>query len=41
MDIRPPETIEEELEIISHALDAVLDPFPPKKEPKRWVKLAL
>ena len=41
MDIRPPETIEEELEIISQALEAGIDPFPPKKEPTRWVKLAL
>gem|GEM_PF-113437 len=41
MDIRPPETIEEELEIISQALEAGIDPFPPKKEPTRWAKLAL
>ena len=41
MDIKPPETIEEELEIISQALEAGIDPFPPKKEPTRWVKLAL
>ena len=41
MDIRPPETIEEELEIISQALEAGIDPFPPRTEPTRWVKLAL
>ena len=41
MAIRPPETIEEELEIISHALEAGIDPFPPKKEPTSWAKLAL
>jgi len=41
MEIRPPETIEEELEIISQALEAGIDPFPRKKEPTRWVKLAL
>jgi len=28
--MRPPETIEEELEIIADALDAGIDPFPPK-----------
>lgn len=39
--LRPPETIEEELEIISQALEAGIDPFPPKKEPTRVAKLAL
>ena len=29
--MKPPETIEEELEIISQALEAGIDPFPPKK----------
>jgi len=38
---RPPETIEEELEIISQALEAGIDPFPPKKKPTRIAKLAL
>ena len=33
--MRPPETIEEELEIIAQALDAGIDPFPPKKPPSR------
>ncbi len=41
MAMRSPETIEEELEIISQALEAGIDPFPPKKEPTRWAKLAL
>ena len=39
--MRPPETIEEELEIISQALDAGIAPFPPKREPSRWAKTAL
>ena len=39
--LRPPETIEEELEIISQALEAGIDPFPPKKEPTRVAKLSL
>ena len=39
--MRPPETIAEELEIISQALDAGIDPFPPKREPSRWAKTAL
>ena len=39
--MRPPETIEEELEIISQALEAGIDPFPPKKKPTRIAKLAL
>ena len=39
--MRPPETIEEELEIIAQALEAGIDPFPPKKKPTRIAKLAL
>jgi len=39
--MRPPATIEEELEIIAEALDAGIDPFPPKKPPSRMVKTAL
>ena len=39
--MRPPETIEEELEIIAQALEAGIDPFPPKKKPTRIVKIAL
>ena len=39
--MRAPETIEEELEIIAQALEAGIDPFPPKKEPTRIAKLAL
>ena len=39
--MRPPETIEEELEIIAQALEAGIDPFPPKKKPTRVAKLAL
>ena len=36
-----PETIEEELEIISLALEAGIDPFPAKKEPTKWARAAL
>ena len=39
--MKPPETIEEELEIISQALEAGIDPFPPKKPNSRWAKTAL
>ena len=39
--MEPPETIEEELAIIAEAIDAVIDPFPPKKEPSGWAKTAL
>ena len=39
--MKEPETIEEELEIIAEAIEAGIDPFPPKKEPNRWVKPAL
>ncbi len=39
--MRSPETIEEELQIIAQALEAGIDPFPPKKKPTRIAKLAL
>ena len=39
--MRPPETIEEALDIIAHALAAGIDPFPPQKKPPRLAKLAL
>ena len=39
--MKQPETIEEELAIIAEAIEAGIDPFPPKKEPTRWAKLAL
>ena len=39
--MKEPETIEEELEIIAEAIEAGIDPFPPVKEPSRWVKAAL
>jgi hypothetical protein len=39
--MKPPETIEEELEIIAEAIDAGINPFPPKKEPSVWAKAAL
>ena len=33
--MKEPETIEEELEIIAEAIEAGIDPFPPKNEPNR------
>ena len=36
-----PETIEEELAIIAEALEAGIDPFPPKKEESRWIRTSL
>lgn len=37
----PPETIEEELEIIALALEAGIDPFPPKKQKSRIARVAI
>ena len=39
--MKEPETIEEELEIIAAALEAGLDPFPPRQESKPWGRIAL
>ena len=39
--MKEPQTIEEELEIIAAALDAGIDPFPPRKESKPRAKTAL
>ncbi|MAV60683.1 MAG: hypothetical protein CND89_03530 [Marine Group II euryarchaeote MED-G38] len=39
--MKPPETIEEELAIISDAIDAGIDPFTPLKKPSKMGKLAL
>ena len=39
--MKEPETIEEELEIIAAALEAGIDPFPPREEPKPRGKIAL
>ena len=39
--MKQPETIEEELSIIAEAIEAGIDPFPPKKEPSRWGRTAL
>ena len=39
--MKQPETIEEELAIIAEAIEAGIDPFPPKKEPSRWARTAL
>ena len=40
-EMKQPETNEEELAIIAEAIDAGIDPFPPKKEPSRWARAAL
>ena len=40
-NMKEPETIEEELEIIAAALEAGIDPFPPRKEPKSRRNTAL
>ena len=39
--MKQPETIEEELEIIASANEAVIDPFHPIKESKPWGEIAL
>ena len=39
--MKEPQTIEEELAIIAAALDAGIDPFPPRKESKPLAKIAL
>ncbi|MDC0047424.1 hypothetical protein OAJ29_00260 [Euryarchaeota archaeon] len=39
--MKEPQTIEEELAIIAAALDAGIDPFPPRKESKPRAKIAL
>ena len=36
-----PETIEEELAILAEAIEAGIDPFPPKKEESVWVRSSL
>ena len=36
-----PETIEEELAIIAEAIEAGIDPFPPKKEESVWDRSSL
>ena len=40
-EMKQPETIEEELAIIAEAIDAGIDPFPPKKESSRCARSAL
>ena len=39
--MKEPETIEEELAIIAEALNAGIDPFPPKKESSGLIRLGL
>tara|TARA_B100001142_G_scaffold46431_2_gene42958 strand:+ start:15213 stop:15392 length:180 start_codon:yes stop_codon:yes gene_type:complete len=39
--LKSPETIEEELAIISEAIEAGIDPFTPLKKPSRMGKLAI
>tara|TARA_B100001113_G_scaffold300371_1_gene259091 strand:- start:299 stop:499 length:201 start_codon:yes stop_codon:yes gene_type:complete len=41
MPIKEPQTIEEDLELISIAIDMGIDPFPPKKEKRKWGRIAL
>ena len=39
--MKEPEAIEGELNSSAEAIEAGIDPFPPKKAPNRWVKPAL
>ena len=39
--MKGPETIEEELAIIAEALEAGIDPFPPKREESRMIRTGL
>tara|TARA_B100001250_G_C19159596_1_gene511706 strand:- start:49 stop:237 length:189 start_codon:yes stop_codon:yes gene_type:complete len=41
MKFDEPQTIEEDLELISMAMEMGIDPFPPKREKKRWGRMAL
>ncbi|MDP6855942.1 MAG: hypothetical protein QGH13_00240 [Candidatus Thalassarchaeaceae archaeon] len=41
MKFDEPKTIEEDLELISMAMEMGIDPFPPKREKKRWGRMAL
>ena len=38
---REPETIEEDLALVAQAMEMGIDPFPPKREKKRWGRMAL
>ena len=39
--LRQPETLEEELALLASAMEAGIDPFPPKKESSGLAKIAL
>jgi hypothetical protein len=41
MTFDEPKTIEEDLALISKAIEMGIDPFPPKREKKRWGRMAL
>ena len=41
MPFREPETIEEDLALVAQAMEMGIDPFPPKREKKRWGRMAL
>ena len=41
MEFEEPQTIEEDLELISKAIEMGIDPFPPKREKRKWGRIAL
>ncbi|HJM66325.1 MAG TPA: hypothetical protein QF555_02110 [Candidatus Thalassarchaeaceae archaeon] len=41
MKFDEPKTIEEDLELMSMAMEMGIDPFPPKREKKKWGRMAL
>ena len=41
VSFREPETIEEDLALVAQAMEMGIDPFPPKREKKRWGRMAL
>ena len=41
MEFDEPKTIEEDLELLSKAIEMGFDPFPPKREKRRWGRIAL
>ena len=41
MGFKEPQTIEEDLELISKAIEMGIDPFPPKREKRKWGRIAL
>ncbi|CAI8174789.1 MAG: Uncharacterised protein [Methanobacteriota archaeon] len=41
VSFREPETIEEDIALVAQAMEMGIDPFPPKREKKRWGRMAL